>query len=237
MQLLAPTQAQAVSRHQRVLQATREKELNEVIENKRIELAKLEEDFQKLLASQRIRWGKEEKEHEKWVEERRAEIERLNEELKKAQFPADLLILRAKKILDEALTREHAVIKKQQENDVLEEILAQKIDEADEKKTAYEKRRVSLNSREQGIAAQEELTKQRTKTFSEYMASVEAGFDKTRQEFHKQYEKNQKILIDIEMGRKFINDKMEEIANRENQLRILELQYSSPLNNISPIKQ
>lgn len=167
IRLLTPNQAQAESRGQRALNASRDKEVSDNLVRKNREMAELEGAFQEMLASQQTRWAKEEMDHEADVVMRESEIRSLEERRRKALIPVDELkqeyengIQRNK----ESLTELHNRL---QECDRTQEIMETRSDEL-----TSEKERVSwiadeIHSRLEGVRKQEEYSASNSRKVSE----------------------------------------------------------------------
>lgn len=236
MRLLTPTMAQAETRSQRVLQASREKELNDAVALKRKEMAELEAEFQKLLFSQRERWAQEEQRHEESVSLRKQEIEDLEEKRLRVIMPVknqreeyDKLIQAGKNVIIEYK-------QKQQIIDRTQEILEVRLDETDEYQLSLKKKEELLSVREKGIEMQEKMSKQNAAFVSESMndlhlmkIQMDARDLKHTQSLNTREKALQLVTESLELKEK----KLEE---RENRIKVLEIMYDSPINR-SPVRK
>lgn len=161
MQLLTPNEAQKRSRNDTVLDAARKKELSDAVNEKRIELAHLEEAGAKFLASQRARWAIEEQEHIEWSAQKKIEVESLEEKYKKALFPIEELRRNAENKMSEAEIALANAERISIENEEIAEVLGQRLDGLSEREYETKKREAELDRREEGIEAQEIYTSKR----------------------------------------------------------------------------
>ena len=227
---MSPTVAQAESRSQRALQSARDKDLSDVVSQKRITLATTEEAFQKMLASQQARWAKEEQDHFDDVEQRKAEIAVLEEKRLKALMPVEdqkreyeALITAGKKVIEEYK-------EKQQECDRTQEIFEVRFDEVEDQRQKNAQEANRLHAKQLGIETQAAEVSRNAKEVSSGLETLRKDrilFDHSAKE-KEDYLQARKVELDQRDQAQ--NERAEKLEARENRVRVLEIMYNSPVN-------
>lgn len=213
MRLLTPSEAQRRTRSDDALNAVRGKELSDVVAEKHVELARLEEAGATFLASQRARWAIEEQEHAVRAAEMRAEIENLETRRGNALLPIEALEKRAENKMQEAETVLARANEKEKSNDILASTLETRLDDVADRESASADTIKQLDRRERGISLQEKTTKKRAEEISE-----------AAKRFLKHAEEREKDLKMRETGVQLAEENLK-IQAEAQQKRSVELDY------------
>ena len=184
MKLLSPLVHRDAKQAQDLKQIIRAKEIEKVVLDNNIKLAKSEADFQDSLARNRSIWAKEEEEHSKRLNDMLTEVNVLEQRKQQTLIPievykeqADVKMLEAEKYLTDVIQREAEI-------DDLKELLDEKLSEVADRENivaAEEKRQKNVLL---GIETQQEETKKGVQRLSEEMFK-----------FHEKQEREESSLL------------------------------------------
>lgn len=170
MKLLSPSAIKDTKNLELTREILRTKEINEVSEKSRKELAQAQMDFNNALADFKERWAKEEEEHDKRMVEMKAEIQVLEDKRKQALIPISIEMDKANRLLDEAKGRLSQVKEKEVENQETAEKLQDRLDEVGQREQDVKFKEKKLEFQEQGIIQQTQFIKENNQKLSKQLS-------------------------------------------------------------------